>query len=342
MMGEMDRVDRLARGPLELIRQAAGSPRDMAAKIARLAIALRGYASRAVIDDRLERLRDLGYIETVPNRVQLVVGAADMLRFFISPAAADYYEQKGINFTFHQVLRLLDEPASMIDPTGFLSSRDNIIGHVMQVVHANPVYDLQLLEAHASGLDELERQVEEMIAGTHPRAKSIRAVVEDPDYITRGSSGSCASIAPIARARRRSETTSRPVASATWSAPSARSPRPCATSQSSRARRSPAPAISSESASSRATSPSRSVSPPRGSAGSPPRDGTTWPCLGSNVPEHRASTANQQRACQELRGGAATQRLKGKLTVKLERRKRGNCAPRTARATHEPTGVPAN
>lgn len=185
MTGEMEGVDRLERGPLELLRQAAGSPREIAAKIARLAIALRGYTSRAVIDDRLERLRDLGYIETVPNRVQLVVGAADMLRFFISPAAADYYEQKGINFTFHQVLRILDEPASMVDPTGFLSSRDNIIGHVMQVVHANPVYDLQLLEAHASGLDELERQVEEMIAGTHPRAKSIRAVVEDPDYHAR-------------------------------------------------------------------------------------------------------------------------------------------------------------
>jgi hypothetical protein len=185
MMGEMERVDRLARGPIDLLRQAAGSPREIAAKIARLAIALRGYASRAVIDDRLQRLRDLGYIETVPNRVQLVVGAADMLRFFISPAAADYYEQKGINFTFHQVLRILDEPASMVDPTGFFSSRDNIIGHVMQVVHANPVYDLQLLEAHASGLDELERQVEEMIAGTHPRARSIRAIVEDPDYHAR-------------------------------------------------------------------------------------------------------------------------------------------------------------
>jgi hypothetical protein len=184
-MMEAAGTDRLAESPLRLLRRAAGSPREMALKIGRLAIALRGYTSRTEIGDRLERLRELGYIETVPNRVQLVVGAADMLRFFITPAAADYYEAKGIDFTFHQVLRILDEPASMIDPTGFLSSRDNIIGHVMQVVHANPVYDFQLLESHAGGLDELERQVQEMIAGTHPRAKSIGAIVEDPDYHAR-------------------------------------------------------------------------------------------------------------------------------------------------------------
>ena len=70
----------------------------------------------------------------------------------------------------------------MVDPTGFLSTRDNIIGHLMQVVHANPAYDLQLLESHEDGLAELERQLEAMIAGTHPRAGSIGAIVEEPDY----------------------------------------------------------------------------------------------------------------------------------------------------------------
>jgi hypothetical protein len=105
-----------------------------------------------------------------------------MLRFFIVPCAKDYYASKGINFRFHTFLRFLDDPASMIDPTGFNSTRDAIIGHVMQVVHANPQYDLQLLESFADGLEEMERQVEQVIAGTHPRTESIRAIVEDPDY----------------------------------------------------------------------------------------------------------------------------------------------------------------
>mgnify|MGYP000432097829 CR=1 FL=1 len=34
------------------------------------------------------------------------------LRFFIAPAAADYYDSKGINFNFHQLLRFLDQTAS--------------------------------------------------------------------------------------------------------------------------------------------------------------------------------------------------------------------------------------
>jgi hypothetical protein len=35
------------------------------------------------------------------------------------------------------------------------------------------------------GLDELERQVEAMIDGTHPRARTIGAIVEDPGYHVR-------------------------------------------------------------------------------------------------------------------------------------------------------------
>jgi len=184
MMGTaMERtVARTSEPAWKLLLQAAGSPWEMAGKARRLASALAVYARGDALDARLERLKHLGYIDAVPTRLQLVVGSADMLRFWIVPAAEDYYESRGIDFGFHQVLRFLDEPASLVDPTGFLSTADNIIGHLMQVVHANPAYDLQLLESHEGGLEELERQVEQMIAGTHPRARSIGAVVEDPEY----------------------------------------------------------------------------------------------------------------------------------------------------------------
>jgi hypothetical protein len=175
-------TERTSESPWRLLKKTAGTPGEMRGKVVRLAKALAAYAKGRDLDARLERLRELGYIDEAPNRIQLVVGAMDMLRFWITPAAADYYEQKGIGFGFHQVLRVLDEPASMVDPTGFLSTRDNIIGHLMQVVHANPAYDLQLLESHEDGLDELERQVQQMIDGTHPRARSIGAIVEEPDY----------------------------------------------------------------------------------------------------------------------------------------------------------------
>jgi hypothetical protein len=52
----------------------------------------------------------------------------------------------------------------------------------LQVVHANPHYDLQLLQSHENGLEELESQTQAMISGTHPRASTIGAIVEDPEY----------------------------------------------------------------------------------------------------------------------------------------------------------------
>ena len=155
---------RFSASPLELLRNAAGTPREFGEKLLRLAAVLRTYADGKALD------------------AQLVVGAVDMMRFWIVPCAEDYYRSKGIDFTFHQVLRFLDEPASLADPTGFMSTPDNIIGHLLQVVHANPAYDFQLLESHERGLDELESQTLAMIEGRHPRARSILAIVEEPDY----------------------------------------------------------------------------------------------------------------------------------------------------------------
>ncbi|MGZ3422796.1 MAG: hypothetical protein ACXWUG_24210 [Polyangiales bacterium] len=179
------KTKRLSASSIALLRDAAGPPHVMAAKVVRLLRAVAAYGDARSLDARLERLRGLGLIQEIPTRLQLVVGALDMLRFFIVPAAADYYASKGIDFRFHQVLRFLDDPASLVDPTGFLSARDVIIGHLMQVVHANPRYDLQLLESHEGGLDDLEAQVLSMLEGTHPRARSIGAIIEDPGYHAR-------------------------------------------------------------------------------------------------------------------------------------------------------------
>jgi hypothetical protein len=181
----MESPARLEKSPWRLMTDALGTPAQVAAKLQRLVKILDGYRHGRELDERLQRLRRRGLIDRIPSRVQLVVGSIDMLRFWITPAAADYYKAKGIHFGFHQVLRFFDEPASLADPVGFFSERDGIIGHLMQVVHANPVYDLQLLQMFDDGLDQLERQLEQMLDGTHPRAASIGAIVEEPDYHAR-------------------------------------------------------------------------------------------------------------------------------------------------------------
>jgi len=171
--------------PLTLLRRAAGSPGELVAKGVRFARVLDTYRTGAGVRAKLRKLRALGHIERIPTRIQLAIGAADMLRFFINPAAADYYVAQGIDYWFHITLRFLDDPSSLADPVGFFSTRDGIIGHLMQVVHANPVYDLQMLSAIDGGLDALEAQLEAMLAGTHPRASSIGAIIEEPDYHAR-------------------------------------------------------------------------------------------------------------------------------------------------------------
>ncbi|HEY8374838.1 MAG TPA: hypothetical protein VIK91_00060 [Nannocystis sp.] len=175
-------IPRLREPPIQLIRRAMGDRTSRRRKLRNLAITLRNYGDERHVLPRLQRLKELGWIDTIPTRIQRIVGALDMLRFFIIPCAADYYRSKGINFYFHTLLRFLDDPASLIDPTGFNSARDTIIGHVLQVVHANPDYDLQLLESFPDGLDAMEQQILAILDGTHPRAASILATVEDPDY----------------------------------------------------------------------------------------------------------------------------------------------------------------
>lgn len=178
----MQKTPRLAKSPLALLRDAMGPAAVWPGKAQRLVELLRLYGQGEVVQRRLSTLHQLGVIEQIPTTVQLVVGAIDMLRFWISPAAADYYKQQGLSYGFHQLLRFLDEPASLGDPIGVLSTQDAIIGHLMQVVHANPLYDVQLLQMYDDGLGELVRQLEAMLRGDHPRARSIGAIVEEADY----------------------------------------------------------------------------------------------------------------------------------------------------------------
>ncbi|MEO8606105.1 MAG: hypothetical protein ABI629_26275 [bacterium] len=173
---------RLTASPLRLMLQAVGGPRQIGGKLTRLVRTLRLYVDGAEIDRRLRTLEAKGYVNGRPTRLQLLFGGLDMVRFVIEPASRDYYRQKGISFAFHQVLRVLDDPVSLLDPTGFLSERDTIVGHVMQVVHLNPVYDLQLIQMFPDGLEDFERQVQAMVDGVHPRRATIGAIVEDPDY----------------------------------------------------------------------------------------------------------------------------------------------------------------
>jgi hypothetical protein len=198
-----DATLRLTASRATLIRTAIGGPRQIAGKLSRLARTLGLWVRPGEIDARLARLEARGYVTRRPTRLQLLFGSLDMLRFVIEPASRDYYRQRGIDFGLHQLLRWLDDPCSLVDPTGFFSDRETIMGHVMQVVHLNPIYDLQLLQMFPDGLEIFEREIESMLAGTHPRARTIGAIVEEPGYHAR--------LLDYVRRYRRDPTTAPPV-----------------------------------------------------------------------------------------------------------------------------------
>ncbi len=171
--------------PIRLLLQAAGGPVQWYGKLSRLFRTLLILVNRREVNRRIARLQKLGLMGEAPRAGQMIVGGLDMVRYFISPGAADYFASRGINFTFHQVLRFLDDPVSLVDPVGILSDRDTIIGHLLQVVHANPLYDVQILDMFEDGVDELIRQTDAVLQGTHPRTKTLNAIVEDPEYHSR-------------------------------------------------------------------------------------------------------------------------------------------------------------
>lgn len=167
---------------LRLILDAIGGPRAILGKLVRAIRTARLYIDFTETRRRIDRIGEHLNIHPMPSRLQMWFGGLDMLRYMIVPAAQEYYRLRGIDFRLHQVLRFLDDPVSLFDPVGFLSDRDVAIGHLMQVVHLNPRYDVQLLGSFPDGHAELERQLEQMVAGTHPRTANIRAIVEHPDY----------------------------------------------------------------------------------------------------------------------------------------------------------------
>ena len=175
-------TDRQKQNPLQLMIRAIGSPKVIVNKTGRLVVTLFNTFYYPAMKKRLQRLQTIGFIESIPSQKQLWFGAFDMLRYFISPGAASYYKTKNINFTFHQILRFLNDPSGISDPIGIRVPRDTIICHLLEVVHANPVYDLQLLDQFEDGLEEMEKQTAQMLDGSHPRFRSITAITEDKNY----------------------------------------------------------------------------------------------------------------------------------------------------------------
>lgn len=139
----------------------------------------------AKVRARLERLRELGHIDTVPSLPQLLIAGRDQMIISASTETKLFYKSQGIPWVFHNVRRFISGPATVLDPIGFFTPRDAIVHHVLQTFHRHPIYDLVLLRAHEDGLEEMEKEVSQINSGTHPHQRALTSLVEDGSYHAR-------------------------------------------------------------------------------------------------------------------------------------------------------------
>jgi hypothetical protein len=134
------------------------------------------------VRQRLERLRALGHVDAVPTTAQLLVAARDQMILGATEETKIFYRSQGIPWVFHNLRRFLSGPATMLDPVGLFSPRDALIHHVLQTFHRHPVYDLVLLRSFPDGVEEMQRQAEQIAAGTHPHQRALTSLIEDGSY----------------------------------------------------------------------------------------------------------------------------------------------------------------
>ena len=175
----------LGRSRLRLLADVMGGWRQNLTKIVQLVAVLAAFFRPGLVRRRLERLRGLGHIDSLPTLPQLLVAGRDQIMVSASEETKLFYRSQGIPWIFHNLRRFISGPATMLDPIGLFSPRDAIVEHVLQTFHRHPVYDLVLLRAHDNGVEELARQADEIVAGTHPHQRALTSLIEDGSYHAR-------------------------------------------------------------------------------------------------------------------------------------------------------------
>jgi len=168
-----------------LLADAIGGWRQNWTKLVQLASLIVAFLRPSLVRRRLERLRGLGHIDVIPTWSQLLVAGRDQIMVSASEETKIFYRSQGVPWIFHNLRRFIAAPATMLDPVGLFLPRDAIIEHVLQTFHRHPVYDLVLLRAHEQGMEEMARQADQIVAGTHPQQRALASLIEDGSYHAR-------------------------------------------------------------------------------------------------------------------------------------------------------------
>lgn len=169
----------IGRSRWALLKDIVGGWSQARDRLVQLLGLLLAFVRPGLVRSRLERLRALGHIDVVPANAQILVAGRDQMFLGAVEETRMFYRSQGIPWIFHNLRRFLSGPATVLDPVGLFSPRDTIVHHVLQTFHRHPVYDLVLLRAFPDGLEQMERQAEQILAGTHPHQRALASLMED-------------------------------------------------------------------------------------------------------------------------------------------------------------------
>lgn len=161
---------------------ALGTPRDVMRKVMNAWRTIGTTFNSKERQGRLNQLKSQGLLEAIPTEWQIWNASRDMLFNYIIPSNGEFYEHYEQNQYWLQFLRVFDEPSTMMDPTGLAVSRDMVVSHLLHVVHISAAYDVGLLQMFPDGISELESQLEQYVAGEHPRQSAIATLLERQEY----------------------------------------------------------------------------------------------------------------------------------------------------------------
>jgi len=175
----------LHRGRFALLLDAIGGLRQNLDKLVQLLQLCWAILRPSVVRRRLQRLQSLGHVEGTATVSQLLVAARDQMMLCAAEETRIFYRSQHIPWVFHNFRRFISGPATMLDPMGLFSPREAIIHHVLQTFHRHPIYDLVLLRAHEEGVEQMQAQADQIVAGVHPHQRALCSLIEDGSYHAR-------------------------------------------------------------------------------------------------------------------------------------------------------------
>ena len=148
-----------------------------------------------VIEENLERIKEIDLVDTVPNTWQIgqgilrmwhrIVFRSDTIGTSDDLAVRDTWRARMLAWRAIRFPFLIAERAiAPLDLSGLASSRERVIRHLLGAFHDKNgfAYDFVLLYPHEGALDELEARTQAIVDGSDPRADYLRDLVVFEGY----------------------------------------------------------------------------------------------------------------------------------------------------------------